>query len=257
MADTKDDGKIRMRCHGCGHRVKFPANQPGATLRCPICHKVIIAPLIGEEPKLDLEADLTTPAPPASPPAAGRTADFTAPAPQSMAKAAAVAPVRKPSAMERLNVFLVKETDRVGRLALEALSNSSNSVEEQARTLQALRHAKAVRFKDYAQGILKDLDGEIAEIRKHPAPETASVQQKLNRLLLERRGLLIFLNVMFEFRAGAPGESRKAATPSTPGNAAALPTTPLPPAAQTPPGKAAASPAPGSINPGSSASPSC
>ncbi len=81
-----------------------------------------------------------------------------------------------------MNAFLVRETDRIGRLCEEVVSNPSTSVEEQASKLRALRHAKAVYFKRYVEAVLKDLDDEIAELRDDPASETQTVQNKMNRV---------------------------------------------------------------------------
>jgi hypothetical protein len=236
MDETQDDGKIRVRCTGCGKKVKFPADRPGGAFRCPLCHTVIIAPLraindliIEEEPQPGTTARVP------------RVSDT---------------PDRKTLALERVNAFLVRETDRIGRLCEEVVSNPSTSVEEQASKLLALRHAKAVHFKKYVEAVLKDLDVEISKLCDDPASETQTVQDKLKQLLLERRGLTVFLNVMFELRTGV-SPARTGATPDTRGNAAAPPTTPSQQAAQTPQSKPAAGPVPGGKGPGSSASPTC
>jgi hypothetical protein len=170
--------------------------------------------------------------------------------------AAPSVPAQKPPALERVNAFLVRETDRIGRLSEEVVANTLISVDEQASKLRALRHAKAVYFKRYVEAVMKDLDNELAELRDDPASETQTGQTKINRLLLERRGLLIFLNVMFELRPGV-SPARPDATPGTRGSAAAPPTTPSQPAAQTPRNNPAGAPAPNGKGPGSSASPSC
>ena len=249
MGETQDDGKIRIRCTGCGRKVKFPANQPGATFRCPLCHATMVAPLTAIN-DLSLEDESKPGAPGAAPAIQIPRAPGLRPA------AASAAPDRKAPALERVNAFLVRETDRIGRLCEEVVSNSSTSVEEQASKLQALRHAKAVHFKKYVEAVLKDLDAEISGLRDDPASETQTVQDKLKQLLLERRGLLVFLNVMYELRTGV-SPARTGATPDTRGSAAAPPTRPSRQAAQTPQDKPAASPAPSGKGPGSSASPSC
>jgi hypothetical protein len=258
MGETQDDGKVRMRCTGCGKRVKFPANQPGGTFRCPICHTTIVAPLraiedlsLEEEPKLGPNAAVPTPAAPS-------VIAPAAQAPRPLAPKAAGMPValeRKAPALQRVNAFLLRETERIGRLCEEVVSSPSTSVEEQASKLQALRHAKAVHLKRFVEAIQKDLDAEISDLRDHAASETQTVQEKLKQLLQERRGLLVFLDVMFELRTGVL-PARPAATPDTRGSAAAPPTTPSQPAVQTPQSKPAAGPAPGGKGPGSSASPS-
>ena len=248
MGERQEDGKVHIRCTGCGKKVRYPANQPGGTFRCPICHTVMVAPLGGPD-DLSLEEE--------SRPGAAADA-LSAPVPDASGPrpAAPSAPERRVPVLERVNAFLVRETDRIGRLCEEVVSNPSTSVEEQASKLQALRHAKAVYFKRYVEAVMKDLDNEISELRDDPASETQTVQNKMKELLLERRGLLVFLNVMFELRTGV-SPARTGATPDTRGSAAAPPTTPSQPAAQTPQSNPGAGPAPGGKGPGSSASPSC
>jgi ribosomal protein S27E len=249
MGDIPEDGKIRIRCTGCGKRVKFPADQPGGTFRCPICHATIVAPLRGMN-DLSLEDQPPLGAPAAAP--AAQIPRAAAPKPVIVPSA----PERKAPALERVNAFLLRETDRIGRLCEEVVSEPTTSVEEQTNKLQALRHAKAVHTKRYVEAVLKDLDAEISALRDDAASETQTVQVKLKRSLLERRGLQIFLSVMFELRTGVL-PARTGATPDTRGSAAAPPTTPSQPAAQTPQSKPAAGPAPSDKGPGSSASPSC
>jgi len=255
MAEMKDDGKVRVRCTGCGKRVRYPANQPGATFRCPICHTVMVAPLNGGD-DLSLEEES------ASGVIVGGRSDQVppqaAPKPPAGTKPAAApsAPDRAVPALQRVNAFLVRETDRIGRLCEEVVLNTATSVEEQASKLRALRHAKAVYFKRYVEAVMKDLDNEISELHNDPASETATVQNKLKELLQEKRGLMLFLNVMFEIRPGV-SPARTGATPDTRGSAAAPPTTPSQRAAQTPQSNPAAGPAPNGKGPGNSGSPSC
>ena len=252
MGEKRDDGKIHIRCTGCGKKVRYPANQPGGTFRCPICHTVMVAPL-KDDNDLSLEEESHSgivAAPAAAAP--DQVPNDSEPEPD----AAPSAPPQNPPALERVNAFLVRETDRIGRLCEEVVSNAFTSVEEQASKLRALRHAKAVYFKRYVQAVLKDLDNELAELREDPASETQTGQNKINRLVLEKRGLVLFLNVMFELKPGA-SPAPNGATPGTRGSAAAPPTTPSPPAAQTPRSTPAADPAPDSKGPGSNGSPSC
>ncbi len=248
MGEKTDDGKVRVRCTGCGKKVKYPANHPGGTFRCPICHTVMVAPLDGAD-ELTLEEE-------------SHSGIISAPAAEQIPNgsdsepAAPSAPPQKPPALERVNAFLVRETERIGRLCEEVVSNTFMPVEEQASKLRALRHAKAVYFKRYVEAVLKDLDNELAELRDDPASETETGKSKINRLLLEKRALVLFLNVMFELRPAA-SPARNGATPDTRGNAAAPPTTPSQPAVQTPRSTPAADPAPGGKGPGSNGSPSC
>jgi hypothetical protein len=116
--------------------------------------------------------------------------------------------------------------------------------------------SETVFLKRYVEAVMKDLDKELAGLREDPVSETPTGQNKVKELTFERRGLLLFLNVMFELRPGA-SPARTAATPDTRGSAAAPPTTPSQQAARTPQSTPAAGPAPDGKGPGSSASPSC
>ncbi len=249
MGERQEDGKVHIRCTGCGKKVRYPANQPGGTFRCPICHTVMVAPLDGPE-EMGLEEES------ASGVMAGGRSDQVPNGSAPKPAAAPSAPERKPPALERVNAFLVRETDRIGRLCEEVVANPTTSVEEQASKLLALRHAKAVYFKRYVEAVMKDMDAEISALRDDAASETQTVQNKLKELLLERRGLVVFLNVMYEMRTGL-SSSRTGATPDTRGSAGAPPTTPSRPAAQTPQSTPGGAPAPGGKGPGSNASPSC
>jgi len=249
MGEKQEDGKVRLRCTGCGKKVKYPASQAGGTFRCPICHTVIVAPLDGDPNELTLEEESDPGIIASAPPDELPAADEPQPAPPP-------APEQKPPALERVNAFLVKETERIGRLCEEVVANTFISAEEQASKLRALRHAKAVYLKRYVEAVIKDLDNELAELRDNPASETQTGQKKINRLLEERRGLLLFLNVMFELRPGV-SPARPGATPGTRGSAAAPPTTPSQQAAQTPRNNPGGGPAPGGKGPGNSGSPSC
>ena len=216
MAEKQEDGKVRIRCTGCGKKVKYPANQPGGAFRCPICKTIIVAPLENAD-KLSLEEETQE--------AGGRSDKI--PSAADPEPAAPSAPNRKTPALQRVNAFLVRETDRIGRLCEEVVSNPGMSVEEQASKIQALRHAKAVYFRRYVEAVMKDLDNGISELHDDPASETETVQNKVKELMFERRGLLIFLKVMFELRPGV-SPARNGATPDTRDTAAAPPTTPSP-----------------------------
>jgi hypothetical protein len=217
MGEKQEDGKVHIRCTGCGKKVRYPANQPGGAFRCPICKTVIVAPL--EKPPnemtLEEEAGLAT---------SGRS-DAPPPASDPEPEDAPSAPTRKATALERVNAFLVRETERIGRLCEEVVSSPTVSAEEQASKLQALRHAKAVYFKRYVEAVMKDLDRQLTELHDDPASETPTGQNKVKELMLERRGLLVFLKVMYELRPGA-SPARNGATPDTRDSAAASPTTP-------------------------------
>lgn len=219
MAKT-DDGKIRIRCTGCGKRVKFPAGVGGQTFRCPICKTTMVTPIGGvdadesstemnavavSEPKLPRERAYV------------RTKDAPASAPSEPAQKRLAEPV---DPVEKLTRFLLRETQRTGHLSRQILQDYEAPVADQAARIRQLRNTKAVNFRGFAQALLKDLDDEIRELKESPAVDTPTVKQKLMRLLYDRRAALIFLNAMFEFKPVAAS----AATQETPGTGSAQPT---------------------------------
>ena len=169
---------------------------------------------------------------------------------------AAMAPTAP--AIERVNAFLARETLRAGQFSQEVLANPSLPAEEQAARLAELRRVKAFRFRTHAEAVVKDLDTKIATLRNSPASETRTGKDALDRLLTERRGLLLYLNIMFELRTpAAKAGAASLATQDTPGSATAPPTTPSPGVAQTPSHTTSASSGPNSKAPGSNGSRPC
>lgn len=239
MGEREDDGKIRIRCTGCGKRVKFPAGMPGQTYRCPLCHTTIIAPIGNGE-----EASAAASSPPPQP------------APEIPLKAPQQGPAMRPEriqknnepAVDRFNAFVLKATYRMQSLANAAMIPSEETPAQLAARLNELRHVRALQIKDYAHAMLRDMDKAIAELKESPAAGTDSVRTRLERLLTERRNFLLYLNVMFELRPSA------AARQDTPGSAEAPPTTPAQQAPQKPQGTPPASPEQGGTAPGSSLS---
>lgn len=242
MGEKDKDGKVRVRCTGCGKKVKFPAGLPGQTYRCPGCHTTIIAPIDGGQddetpaeaaPQPDSSPRRFRPAAPPPPPprqAAPRQAELSGPA------------------VDRFNAFVLKETHRMHGGANSLLLPSEETPKEIAARLNDLRHLRAIRIKECAHAILKDMDRAIADLKNNPAAETNTIRQKMEKLLLERRNFLIYLSVMFELRPVAP------ARPDTRGSAAAQPTTPSQQAPQTPPGTASDAQAQGGTAPERSSS---
>ena len=265
-----NDGKVRLRCPGCGKRVKFPAALPGQTFRCPLCRTTIVAPINGmdaDAPTREELADAAAAVPPQPPPEdAPPSLKPAQAAPSPRPKAApAAAPVRRPPPadepvadvknapiIDRINSFLIRETQRTGRVATDVLGDAKMPLPEQIAYVKELRRGKAVRFKMYCESLLKDLDAEIAALRDNPAVDTPTIKNRLAALLAERRGALIYLNVMFELKPPPP-----VAKPGTPAAGSAPPSSPSTPAAQTPPDTPSAAPAPGKPAQGSNGSPPC
>ena len=250
------DGKIRIRCTGCGKRVKFPAI-PGQTYRCPICHTIIVAPLdagdITPPTAQEMQAVSRKAASPSQAPAQPVWSDA---APQK-------APSERDSfedllnSIERLNAFIGRQAQRNTLLCREVLMDRAMPQKEQFESLRQLRHTKAISLRKYVEAALKDLNRAIETLEENPAAETKTVQEKLDRLKWERRSLLLYVKVMFELRWPTQAENAPNAKPGTRGGGAAPANTSLKQAAQTPEGKADAAPAPDNKGPGNSESPAC
>lgn len=281
----KPDGKIRIRCTGCGKRVKFPAGHPGETFRCPLCKTTIVAPLNANAiPELEESLDIKQESPykaaqqqpgkPISQPrrrAPEQAAEATPKPPIAYAEPATPipaptatkpaptpsAPKRALDAIEKVAAFANTENKRIAQLTRNVLMNAGLPEEKHLEQLRELRHQKAVHLRRYVEAVLKDLDGNISQLRDDPASETATGKKRLNRLVRERKQFLLYIKVMFEFRKGIPAAAPPPATRGTPAAAKAPPSTSPPQATQTPPGKGGASPAPGDKAPDSNASQAC
>lgn len=249
MAEDIEDGKIRIRCTGCGKKVKFPADQPGQTFRCPICKTTMVAPLDGNDVAPPSAQELRSSARRFTPPRPGtrlmRGPEPSAPAtePESQAPQPPEMPIQK------ITDFLARETDRAAKLCQEIIANPTIPVEAQAAQIRQIRNAKAYHFKQFVEATLKEVDSAIAALRNSPVVETDTGKERLRKMLLDRRGLLLFLNVMYEFRIiSAPS----APTGGIPGNATAQPTKASTPDAQTPPRTNGVPPEPGGKAPDNS-----
>jgi hypothetical protein len=247
MSNPEDDGKVRVRCTGCGKRVKFPANVPGQTFRCPICKTTLVTPLDGESmgipPAQDFQSATRT--------AVHRFRPHPAPeTPRALADEGPAEPMGSP--IQKITAFLIKETQRSTQLCEAILARAAMPLETQATQIRQLRQAKAYHFKQYVEAILKEVDGAIAALHNSPVVETDTGKARFQKMLAERRAVLLFLNIMYEFR---PISERAASNGGAPGSAAERPTTTSTPAAQTPPRPAGGPPAPDDKAPGSNGSP--
>ena len=227
----KDDGKIRIRCTGCGKRVKFPKGEGGETFRCPVCGKTIVAPLNDDDATLPSEDELMEAARSAPAPAAPRHQISSAASAPSEQKEEV--PERNLNALERLATFLARQNMSTAQQAREVLGDTSLGTEEIVGELRQLRHDKAVRLNKFFQAVLMDIEQEILSLRKHPAAETESIQNRLRPLEEEQRALTLYVKVMFELRT-LPEPRTGSARPGARGGASARPSRPSTPAPQTP-----------------------
>ena len=239
MAKT-DDGKIRMRCPGCGKRVKFPANVPGTTFRCPICHTSMVSPLdAADADKAPSIEELIRNRPSRS--TAKRA--VTAPSPKPKEPATPVsrkpAPARRPSdksetpAIDRLNAFLLKEQQRIGGLVSQIIRDSRLSDEEKTAELLSLRHQKAVGLRSLADVMFRDINRTLARLRDDPAVDTESGKARIAAVEREKRGLELFLKVMFQIRTVSQDNRLNGATHDTREGAEAPPSKPSQPGTET------------------------
>ena len=262
------DGKIRLRCNGCGRRVKFPAGSPGETYRCPICHTLIVAPLDDRDMTPPTAEELTVAVKEASqaPSAAVEPApDAEAPAAESvpLQPATGEEPIDQEAydkyqkSIERVNVFIARESQRIGRLCREVLADRSVARKEKVERLLQLRHVKAVALRRFVDNLGKGLDEAIRKLEAHPAAETKTVQDVADRLKWERRNLLLYLRVMFHLQSGHDNGNAPNARTGTPAGGEESASTSWIQAAQTPRRKDVAGPEPSGTGPDSNGSPPC
>jgi len=202
----KDDGKIRMRCTGCGKRVKFPKGRPGDTFRCPLCHTMMVAPIDNGNGATPQKSDTLQAAPKARPASPRVTAT-------PRRAAAPREPEKMPEPIARINAFLSRETTHVGEIGRNVLMDNSLSPEEQIAELRRLRHAKAVNLRKFVQVVLKDLDQKLKALHDNPAAETPTLKAQIKALEKERHCLITYLKVMFELRTLSESPSAKSDTP--------------------------------------------
>lgn len=206
MPNKKDD-KIRVRCTGCGKRIKFPANLPGATFRCPSCKTTIVAPLDGK--------DTEEPAP--QPPAAPTFTPHSAPPPVPVAAPAQTQPpAPKLPAIERLNAFILREQKRTGELCNQIIRNQRLSDEKKTSELMALRHQKAVGIRSFVDVMLKDFTRSIEELRNCPSADTETGKKRIQTEETELAGIQLYLKVMYQMRTVGQDDNQNGATRGTP-----------------------------------------
>jgi len=230
----KDD-KIRMRCTGCGKRVKFPANMRGVTFRCPKCHTVLVTPLTLEE--MDSEKPVSAPEA-----ASAALKPRRAPGPPRPPKPREEQPApvaeapRKPRtpSWHRLHVFLVREQQRLCERAARVLANPDMDDKQKRDELISIRRERAVATREFSDRLLADLERELAELRNSPRGETDSGKREIALIERERNALTLFLDVMFRRRTVAEDEEHRGPTPGTPGVAGEPPSRPASPGPRTP-----------------------
>ena len=191
------DGKIRLRCPGCGKRVKFPEGQPGQAYRCPICHTTIVAPLDGDDIHLPSHKELTS--------VAGKfaSADDAQRIKKSIVSHRPKGTRARRHPVERLGSFMSQENQRTTQLSCAILFDDTTSDKEKTDKLQALRQSKGVRLKQYVLALHKDLDKQIMSLRNSAAADTPSNMQNIAELEERREQLRLYVKVMFQLQAPA------------------------------------------------------
>ena len=194
---TPGDGKIRLRCPGCGKRVKFPEGYPGQAYRCPICHTTIVSPLDGDDIHLPSKKELASVVGKFAP--ASEAPHATRPIVSHRPKG--VKARRHP--VERLGSFMSQENQRATQLSCEILLDSALSDKERIEKLQSLRQSKGIRLKQYVLALHRDLDKQIVSLRNSAAADTPSNRQNIAGLETHREQLRLYVKVMFQLQAPA------------------------------------------------------
>jgi len=194
---THGDGKIRLRCSGCGKRVKFPAGQPGQAYRCPICHTTIVSPLDGDDAHMPSRKELESVAKKYS------SADDAHRVKKLIVSHHPKGVKARRHPVERLGSFMSQEDRRITQSSCEILLDGTFSDKEKMEKLQSLRQSKAVRLKQYVLALHKDLDKQITSLRNSAAADTPSNRQNIAGLEEHREQLRLYVKVMF--RLQAPG----------------------------------------------------
>ena len=228
-----NDDKIRMRCTGCGKRVKFPRGSAGQTFRCPKCHKTMVAPLDDDDGEIPSPSELKSVALAAARAARPRYDPSKA--------------IRRPSldrtrqedrtpnllnSIERVNAFLNRQAETIGPMCRSALTDQSLSQEERIAEVRRLRSVKAVNLRKFVDAIKTDLNKAIEKLKANPAAETETIAEKLGQLVTERECLTQYVQVMFALRPVAQEMPAPTATPDTPATGAKPPSSVSPQAPQ-------------------------
>lgn len=230
MPNKKDD-KVRVRCTGCGKRIKFPANVPGATFRCPICKTTIVAPLDGKDVEEQQPIGPNVQAPAAAAPAP--TQRSAQPPVQATAPAPTQAPAPQSPAIERLNTFILREQQRTGILCNQIIRNKRLSTEQKTSELIALRHQKAVSIRSFTDAMLRDFKRSIEELRNCPSADTETGKKRVQEEETELAGIQLYLKVMYQMRTVEQDNNQNGATRSTPETAKQPPSKASSPDTQT------------------------
>ena len=220
----KDDGKIRVRCTGCGKRVKFPAGAPGEAYRCPVCHTTIVAPLDRRDIARPSDAELKLYLPKPLP-AAERT-DKEAAAPSTAARTRSTSSrfFKGKHPVEELGEFMIRQTQRATQVSREILTSPKFADEKRRAKLGELRTLKGVRLREYVRGLLRDLDQRIAVLRHSAGAEAETSKRAIARLQQQRDQFVLYLEVMFQLQT--PGPNGPGAKPDTPAAGVEPPSTP-------------------------------
>ena len=225
------DGKIRIRCTGCGKRVKFPKGVGGETYRCPVCHKTIVAPLEAKDAVMPTKKELDRAAAHISPPSHKKSAAASTPTNATAAPTGAEDLEKHLLTIERISAFLARETAVTVQDARDTLADTTLNEEEMIAELRQLRHDRAVRLRKFTQAMLADLDSAIEKLKNSPAAETESGRSRLAPFVEERRALILYLKAMFEMRSLS---AEPAARKDTRADASEPPSKPSPEDAETP-----------------------
>jgi len=181
ITDKGSDGRIRIRCHECGKRLKLPPGAGGRVFRCPICANTIISPLDSDpaatEQKDQAEAKI-------------------------MKRLSGWAPVlsqkERYKSVESLGHFLGREFADLAQSYAGALAGVVTEESEALDKVQALYREKMARTREFARRIITDLSREIAEMERNPMQKQLGFAERLEGKRREKRDFEIILKVLFD-----------------------------------------------------------
>ena len=187
ITDKGSDGRIRIRCHECGKRLKLPPGAGGRVFRCPICANTIISPLDSDpaatEQKDQAEAKI-------------------------MKRLSGWAPVlsqkERYKSVESLGHFLGREFADLAQSYAGALAGVVTEESEALDKVQALYREKMARTREFARRIITDLSREISEMERNPMQKQLGFAERLEGKRREKRDFEIILKVLFDISMSPP-----------------------------------------------------
>jgi DNA-directed RNA polymerase subunit RPC12/RpoP len=219
------DNRIRLNCTGCGKRFKVGSDKEGAAFRCPHCKTTLIVPSNGRV-EIDAETDakvsdfarrLKMRSDQVSGRLPGDATPLAPPPPQpTVAQPARPHGEGVRAAIDRLNIFLVREQKRIGDLSGRIVRDRRLPAEAKEEGLLSLRQQKAMSIRKFVNALVMELDSRLANLKSEPAADTETGKMRLEALQHERDGVALYLEVMFQMKSVGQDRQGHPAKPDTP-----------------------------------------